>query len=164
MKLTKLDGHIIKLLSEDSRMPALRIAELLDEPESTVRGRINRLVEAKVIEFVAQTNPIEMGFSTWVMIGLKVALSRLKEIVAELQAFDEVYFVAMTTGGYDVMFNAVFEDSDALHRFIIEKLGTIDGIKDTNTFHYLAVPKRKIAFLPVGDHEKSADKRRGERS
>lgn len=164
MKLTTLDGRIIKLLSEDSRMPALRIAELLGEPESTVRGRINRLVEAKVIEFVAQTNPVEMGFSTWVMIGLKVALPRVSDIVARLQAFEEVYFVAVTTGGYDVMFNAVFEDSDALHRFIIDRLGGIDGIKDTNTFHYLAVPKRKIAFLPVGDQDKPAEKRRGERS
>ncbi|KMO36995.1 hypothetical protein VQ02_14520 [Methylobacterium variabile] len=161
MKLTNLDGRIIKLLSEDSRMPALRIAELLGEPESTVRGRINRLVEAKVIEFVAQTNPIEMGFSTWVMIGLKVVLADLSTIVAELEALDEVYFVAMTTGGYDVMFNAVFENNTELHRFIVEKLGAIDGIRETNTFHYLAVPKRKIAFLPISDHDKATERKRG---
>ncbi|MEH3066093.1 MAG: Lrp/AsnC family transcriptional regulator [Methylobacterium radiotolerans] len=163
MKLTNLDGRIIKLLSEDSRMPALRIAELLEEPESTVRGRINRLVEAKVIEFVAQTNPVEMGFSTWVMIGLKVALPLVPDVVDRLQAFEEVYFVAVTTGGYDVMLNAVFEDSDALHRFIVERLGGIEGIRDTNTFHYLAVPKRKIAFLPVGEPEKAGERRRGDR-
>lgn len=148
MKLNNLDRRIIRLLAEDSRLPALRIAELLGEPESTVRGRIARLVEGKLIDFVAQTDPVQMGFNTWVMVGLKVALPRVTEVTKRISAFEEVYFVAVTTGGFDVMFNAVFEDNAALHAFLTEKLGPIPGINDTTTFHYLSVPKRRLAVMP----------------
>lgn len=150
MKLTSVDRKIIALLSEDSRMPTSRMADILGIPESTARGRLARLVEAEVVTFVAQTDPIRMGFGTWVMVGLKVDLSAIPSAAADLGRLDEVYFVAVTSGGFDIMFNAVFENDRALHRFLTEKLSRIAGINDTTTFHYLDVSKRKIAFPPPG--------------
>lgn len=151
MKITPLDARILRLLAEDARQPTLRIAEELGEPESTVRGRINRLVDGGVVSFAAVTDPFQMGFSTWVMIGLKVSLPKIQAVTAELARFEEVYFIAVTTGGFDVMLNATFADNAALHRFLTERLGLIDGINDTSTFVYLSVPKRRIAVLPAND-------------
>lgn len=154
LKLSPLDVRIIRLLTSDSRLPIIRLAELLEEPESTVRGRLARLVDGKMIDFVAQTDPFQMGFDTWVMVGLKVALPHLSAITTKLGEFEEVYFIAVTTGGFDVMFNAVFADNAGLHDFLVEKLSRIEGINDTTTFHYLAVPKRKIAVLPITEGER----------
>lgn len=153
MKLTELDLKIIRLLADDARAPTLRIAEQLGVPESTARGRIARMVENDVVRFVVQTDPIKMGYKTWVMIGLKIELPRIPEVVTALEALDEVYFVALTTGGFDVMCNAIFEDNQALHVFLATKLSAIPGIKDTMTFHYLDVPKRKIALAPPPESE-----------
>ena len=102
-----------------------------------------------MIDFVAQTDPFQMGFNTWVMIGLKVGLPHVPAVTSKLEEFEEVYFIAVTTGGFDVMFNAVFKDNAGLHSFLVEKLSKIRGINDTTTFHYLSVPKRKITVLPL---------------
>lgn len=148
MKLTKLDRDIIEYLATDARMPALRIAEALGVPESTVRGRLSRLIENGVVEFVAQTDPSKIGFQNWVMIGLKISLPKINTILKKLEALPEIYFIAVTTGGFDIQINALFADNAALYAFVKDKLGLIDGIKETTTFHYIAVPKRRFAIVP----------------
>jgi len=154
VRLTGLDHDIIRCLAEDARLPALRIAETLGVPESTVRGRLSRLVEHKIVEFVAQTDPFKIGFQTWVTIGIKVVLPQLSDIIEKLHAMPEIYFIAVTTGGFDIQVNAIFENNDALYCFIKGKLGNIDGIKETTTFHYIAVPKRRFSIIPpqLGEH------------
>lgn len=148
VKLTKLDRDIIAYLATDARMPALRIAETLDVPESTVRGRLSRLIDSGVIEFVAQTDPSKIGFQTWVMIGLKISLPKISTILKKLEVLPEIYFIAVTTGGFDIQINALFADNEALYGFVKDKLGPIDGIKETTTFHYISVPKRRFAIVP----------------
>lgn len=149
MKLTALDHDIIRFLASDARLPALRIADALGVPESTVRGRLTRLVDNKVIEFVAQTDPSKIGFQAWVMIGLKISLPQISQILEQLNAMPEIYFIAVTTGGFDIQINAIFEDNETLYRFIKDKLGKINGIKETTTFHYISVPKRRFSVLPL---------------
>lgn len=146
--MSSLDAKIIRLLAEDSRQPTLRIADELGQPESTVRGRIAKLVESGMVSFTTVTDPFKMGFNIWVMIGLKVSLPLLTQVSDRLSAFEEVYFVAVTTGGFDILLNATFKDNAELHAFLTDKIGRIEGVNDTETFVLLSVPKRKIAVLP----------------
>lgn len=146
--MTKLDREILEYLANDARMPALRVAEALNVPESTVRGRLSRMVENGVVEFIAQTDPSKIGYQTWVMIGLKVSLSKIHEIIEQLKQLPQIYFIAVTTGGFDIQIAGLFTDNEALYAFIRDKLGPIDGIKETNTFHYISVPKRSFAIVP----------------
>jgi len=148
MKISDLDHKIIRCLSEDARMPLARVAETLDVPDSTVRHRLSRLTEAGVVTFVTLTDPLKVGYQFWVMIGLKVDLAEIEAAAKSLAEFPEVYFVAITTGNFDVMVNAVFASNDDLFRFVSEKLSRIRGIKDTTTFHYLSVTKRQMVILP----------------
>jgi Lrp/AsnC family transcriptional regulator, regulator for asnA, asnC and gidA len=148
MKISGLDRKIIRCLSEDARMPLARVAETLDVPDSTVRHRLSRLTEAGVVTFVTLTDPLKVGYQFWVMIGLKVDLAEIENAAQSLTEFPEVYFVAATTGGFDIMLNAVFTSNDDLFRFVSEKLSRVRGIKDTMTFHYLSVSKRQMVILP----------------
>jgi Lrp/AsnC family transcriptional regulator, regulator for asnA, asnC and gidA len=148
MKISCLDRKIIRCLSEDARMPLARVAEILDVPDSTVRHRLSRLTEAGVVTFVTLTDPLKVGYKFWVMIGLKVDLAEIENASRLLAEFPEVYFVAATTGGFDIILNAVFTSNEDLFRFVSEKLSRVAGIKDTMTFHYLSIPKRQMVILP----------------
>ena len=148
MKITCLDRKIIKCLSQDARMPLARVAEILNVPDSTVRHRLSRLAEAGVVTFVTLTDPIKVGYKFWVMIGLKVDLAEIETASEMIAEYPEVYFVAATTGGFDIIINAVFVSNDDLFRFISEKLSRVPGIRETMTFHYLSIPKRQMVILP----------------
>jgi Lrp/AsnC family transcriptional regulator, regulator for asnA, asnC and gidA len=148
MKISCLDRRIIQCLSADARTPLARVAEILGVPDSTVRHRVMRLTEAGVVTFVTLTDPLKVGYKFWVMIGLKVDLAEVDKASRLLAELPEVYFVAVTTGGFDIILNAVFASNDDLFCFISEKLSRITGIKDTMTFHYLSIPKRQMVILP----------------
>ena len=148
MKISSLDRRIIRWLSEDARMPLARVAEALGVPDSTVRHRLSRLTEAGVVTFVTLTDPLKLGYQFWVMIGLKVELAEIENASRQLSEFPEVYFVATTTGGFDIILNGVFTSNEDLLRFVSEKLSRVAGIKESTTFHYLSVPKRQMVILP----------------
>ena len=157
LKLTKLDRDIIRFLASDARLPRSGSPKHSVFPESTVRGRLSRLVDNKVVEFVAQTDPSKIGFETWVMIGLKIALPQISQILDQLNKLPEIYFIAVTTGGFDIQINALFENNEALYIFVKDELGAIEGIRETTTFHYIAVPKRRFSIIPLNDHGKGSD-------
>lgn len=129
-------------------MPVAKVAEALKEPDSTIRHRLARLIENGVVSFVTLTDPLKVGYQLWVMMGLKVELGEIRNVSQRLGEFPEVYFVAVTTGGFDIILNAVFRSNDELFRFTSERLSLVPGIKDTMTFHYLSIPKRKMVILP----------------
>ena len=151
-----LDRKIIRCLSDDARMPVSKVAETLGVPDSTVRHRLARLTESGVISFVTLTDPLKLGYRFWVMIGLKVDLGKIQDILKRLAEFQEIYFVAAATGSFDVIVNAVFISDGHLFRFLSESLSRVDGVKDTVTFVYIAIPKRQMVIQPPEIESESA--------
>src|ERR1700682_6033282 len=106
--LSSADIRIIRCLNKDARASIAKIAVTLKMPESTVRHRLKRLVDEKIIEFTAVPNPLHLGYRIWAIIELQVQLSAIREIADSLAARSEVYFVSITTGSYDILVGAVF--------------------------------------------------------
>jgi Lrp/AsnC family transcriptional regulator for asnA, asnC and gidA len=146
--LDEIDVGIIQYLHKDARAPAKAIAETLNVPESTVRNRLARLVEANVIEFVALTNPLHLGHSLWVMMEIEVVTRRIRQVARELSAIPEVYFVYLTTGSFDVFCGATFSSNEELVDFVTNQLSKIEGIVRVNTRPILEVHKRVFKFMP----------------
>ncbi len=139
--LDTFDYQIIAALKEDGRMPFAEIARRLDVSPGMVRERYHRLVETGVLQVVAVTKPTSIGYRMMTLIGIKVDASRLQEIAGEIAAFDEVVYLVICTGTYDMLAEVVCRDSDALLRFITERLHRVQGIRDTETFVYLDIAK-----------------------
>jgi Lrp/AsnC family transcriptional regulator for asnA, asnC and gidA len=146
--LDEIDVGIINLLHKDARAPAKSIAEALEIPESTIRNRMARLVESGVIEFVALSNPLHLGHSVWVMMEIEVETRRIRQAARELSAIPEMYFVYITTGGFDIFAGATFSDNTELVDFVTNRLSQVEGIVRVNTRTILEVHKRAFKFMP----------------
>lgn len=148
ISLDEIDVGIIEYLHKDARAAAKSIAQALDVPESTIRHRIARLVEANVIEFVALTNPLNLGHSVWIMMEIEVETKRIRSVANDLAALPEIYFVYITTGSFDIFAGATFSDNGEFVDFLTNHLSGVEGIVRVNTRAILETHKRVFKFAP----------------
>lgn len=142
-----IDRKIIALLQEDGRKTNLEIASKIGKSEGTVRKRLQRLLQERVIEITAVTNPFRMGAHVDALIGLRVDLDKLEEIGDQLCAMEEVRYCGYCAGTYDILIEALFTTNDELYHFLSKKLASISGIRQTETFPLLKVPKYGYKWL-----------------
>jgi len=140
-KIDETDLQVIKILTTDGRTPFAQIAKRLGVSTGMIRQRYHRLVQDGVLQIVAVTNPLLMGFTTMAHIGVKVNLNRLEEIADEIASFEEVVYLVLVTGSYDLCIEVVCRDNEHLIEFLTKKLHAIAGVKDTETFLYLRIAK-----------------------
>src|SRR5207253_6764502 len=136
-----IDQHIIEALQQDGRRPFTKIAADLGISEASVRQRVSNLINNQVMQIVAVTNPIKLGFSLASMIGIRVSGDRLMEVAQEISAFDEVIYLILCTGRFDMLAEVVCRDNDHLLYFLIEKLYKVRGVQQAEVYMYLRVYK-----------------------
>ncbi|HEX2765957.1 MAG TPA: Lrp/AsnC family transcriptional regulator [Candidatus Limnocylindria bacterium] len=144
--LDDLDKAIIKALQQDGRRPYAQIGRDLHVPEATVRQRAERLITRGVVQVVGVTDPLAMGFQQPALIGLKVDPGKLDRIAEEIAALDEVTYVVITAGRYDLFCEVVCEDNDHLLRVLTDRFAGIDGIRSTETLVELRFVKESYQW------------------
>ena len=141
---TRLDDvakRIIELLQEDGRQSYAAIAKAVGLSEAAVRQRVQRLLDAEVMQIVAVTDPLQVGFSRQAMIGVRVAgdVARVAEALCDLS---EVSYVVTTAGSFDILAEVVCEDDDHLLDLLTNQIRTLPGVRSTETFVYLKLNKQ----------------------
>ena len=152
-KIDDIDLHIIKMLSEDGRTPFAQIAKQLGVSTGMIRQRYHRLVQDGVLQIVAITNPLLMGFATMAQIGVKVEGSRLEEIADEIALFEEVIYLVLLTGSYDMHVEVICRDKTHLLNFLTKKLHAVEGVKEAETFMYLRIAKENYGWAGFMDKD-----------
>lgn len=137
----EIDLQIINALRKDGRVAFSQIAEQLHVSPGMIRLRYNRLVEEGYLKVVAITNPLRMGFKTMSMIGIRVDGSKLLDVAEKISKLDEVIYMVIASGRFDLFAEAVCRDHEHLLRFITEKLSTIDGVRESESFLHLKIIK-----------------------
>lgn len=146
--IDEIDQRIIEELQQDGRRPFTKIAAEVGISEASVRQRVSNLVNTQVIQIVAVTNPVKLGYSLASMIGIRVSGERLLEAAQEISAFDEVIYLILCTGRFDILAEIVCRDNDHLLNFLTEKLYKVQGVQQAETFMYLRVCKQNdLTFL-----------------
>ncbi|SRR5579875_286655 len=146
--IDEIDQRIIEALQQDGRRPFTRIAADLGISEASVRQRVAHLINTHVMQIVAITNPIKLGFSLAGMIGIRVEGERLLEAAQEIAAFDEVIYLIICTGRFDLLAEVVCRDNDHFLSFLTDKLYKVKGVQQAETSMYLRVCKQNDwAFL-----------------
>lgn len=140
--IDEIDQRIIEALQLDGRRPFTKLAAELGISEASVRQRVASLINNQVMQIVAITNPLKMGFSLASMISIRVSGDRLLEVAREISAFDEVIYLIITAGSSDLLAEVVCQDNDHLLSFLTEKLYKVPGVQQTETFMYLRVVKQ----------------------
>jgi Lrp/AsnC family transcriptional regulator for asnA, asnC and gidA len=140
------DARIIEALQKDARAPVKAIAEKLRMPVSSVRHRVQKLMQAGILEFAAMTNPLRMGYQIWAQIEIQAELARIEEIAQRLAAAPEVYLVGITNGRYDIHVGAAFRTNEEFLDFITARMARIPGITRVSSSPMLRVVKRSFSF------------------
>jgi Lrp/AsnC family transcriptional regulator for asnA, asnC and gidA len=139
--LDSTDLFIIDSLRQDGRTAFAQIAEQLKVSPGMIRVRYNRLVELGFVKVVAITNPLRMGYDSMAMIGIRVDGSRLLQVAGQIASFDEVVYLVITSGAYDMMIEVISRTRADLLRFLTEKLYTVEGVRESESFVHLKIVK-----------------------
>lgn len=143
--LDDVSKAIIAELQEDGRRSYAAIGKAVGLSEAAVRQRVQRLVDGGVMQVVAVTDPLEMGFARQAMIGVK-ATGALEPIADALAELDEVDYVVITAGSFDVLAEVVCESDEHLLQIISGRIRTIPGVLSTETLVYLKLRKQTYAW------------------
>lgn len=143
--LDDVSKAIIEQLQQDGRRSYAAIGKVVGLSEAAVRQRVQRLIDAGVMQVVAVTDPLELGFARQAMIGVRVS-GPLEEISDQLTSLEEVDYVVVTAGSFDLLVEAVCESDDHLLDLISQKIRTVPGVQSTETFMYLKLKKQTYSW------------------
>jgi Lrp/AsnC family transcriptional regulator for asnA, asnC and gidA len=142
MSLDRLDLRIIRSLSQNARKPYSTIANELEVSDTTVRKRVNRLVEEGIIkQFNLLLDYHRIGRIVKAFIGLRVSANKLMNVVGPLQDNPDVQVLYRTTGNVDLFVEVIFKDMEELKLFLEQELN-IDGISYTEVTVVIGPYKR----------------------
>jgi len=137
--------RLIEELQQDGRGSYAALAKTVGLSEAAVRQRVQRMVDSGLMQVVAVTDPLQVGFHRQAMIGLRVE-GDLVRVADELAKIDEVDYVVITAGSFDILLELVCEDDDHLLRVLSERVRVLPGVRDTETFVYLKLAKQTYAW------------------
>jgi len=140
-KLDDIDRHIISALRVDGRVAFAQLAEQLKVSPGMIRQRYNRLAELGYLKVVAVTNPLMMGKRTMAMIGIRTDGRKMLEVAEKLTKFDEVVYIVVVSGRFDIWIEVFCSDHEDLLAFMTEKLAKVDGVRETESFMHLKIVK-----------------------
>ena len=136
---------IIEQLQQDGRRSYAAIGKVVGLSEAAVRQRVQRLVDSGVMQVVAVTDPLELGFARQAMVGIRVN-GQLEPVADALAELPEVDYVVITAGSYDLLAELVCESDDHLLSLISGKIRAIEGVVSTETFMYLQLRKQTYSW------------------
>jgi Lrp/AsnC family transcriptional regulator for asnA, asnC and gidA len=142
--LDDVSRAIIEQLQEDGRRPYARIATAVGLSEAAVRQRVQRLLDAGIIQIVGVTDPMQVGFARQAMVGIRTR-GDTRKVADALAAFDEVDYVVVTAGSLDVLVEVVCEDDDRLLD-TVSRIRDVEGVESTEIFVYLGLRRQTYTW------------------
>ena len=136
--------RIIEQLQQDGRRSYAEIGKAVGLSEAAVRQRVQRLRESGYIQIVGVTDPLMMGFPRQSMIGLKCT-GDIDKVAERLAAIEEIDYVVITAGSFDILVEAVCEDDDHLLE-LLKRIRSISGVLTTESFVYLKLRKQTYSW------------------
>ena len=143
--LDDVSKAIVAQLQQDGRRSYASIGKAVGLSEAAVRQRVQRLIDGGVMQIVAVTDPLELGFARQAMIGIRVE-GELEGIADQLAAMDEVEYVVITAGSFDILAEVLCESDEHLLEVLSTRIRAIDGVKTTESFVYLKLRKQTYSW------------------
>lgn len=142
--LDGLSKQIVEQLQQDGRRSYAAIGKAVGLSEAAVRQRVQRLVDAGAMQIVAVTDPLTLGFQRQAMVGIRCT-GDLERVAARLAGMDEIDYVVITAGTFDLLVEVVCEDDDHLLE-ILGRVRSIPSVTATETFVYLKLRKQTYSW------------------
>ncbi len=142
--LDDVSKKIVELLQQDGRRSYSSIGKEVGLSEAAVRQRVQRLLEIGAMQIVAVTDPMSLGFRRQTMIGVRCS-GDLDQVADKLAAMEQIDYVVITAGSFDLLIEVVCEDDDQLLE-ILSLVRSIPSVTTTETFVYLKLRKQTYSW------------------
>jgi Lrp/AsnC family transcriptional regulator, regulator for asnA, asnC and gidA len=142
--LDDISKEIIEQLQQDGRRSYAAIGKAVGLSEAAVRQRVQRLIDGGAMQIVAVTDPMTLGFRRQTMIGVRCG-GDLERVADQLAAMDEIDYVVIIAGSFDLLIEVVCEDDDQLLE-ILSRVRSIPSVTATETFVYLKLRKQTYSW------------------
>jgi Lrp/AsnC family transcriptional regulator for asnA, asnC and gidA len=140
--LDDVSKAIIEQLQTDGRKSYSDIGRAVELSEAAVRQRVQKLIDSGVMQIVAVTDPLQLGFYRQAMIGIRT-MGDSRTISDAIAAIDAVEYVVLTAGSFDMLAEVVCEDDDSLLALLNGQIRTVPGVVQTEVFTYLQLKKQQ---------------------
>lgn len=140
-QLDDVSKSIIEQLQHDGRKSYAEIGKAVGLSEAAVRQRVQKLTESGVMQIVAVTDPMQLGFYRQAMIGVRCG-GDTRSLADQLAMLPSVDYVVLTAGSFDILVEVVCEDDEDLINLLNSKIRTLPGVTSTETFVYLKLHKQ----------------------
>ena len=140
--LDDVSKAIIEQLQIDGRKSYSDIGRAVELSEAAVRQRVQKLIDSGVMQIVAVTDPLQLGFYRQAMIGIRTT-GDTRTVGDAIADIDAVEYVVLTAGSFDMLAEVVCEDDDSLLELLNEKIRAIPGVVQTEVFTYLQLKKQQ---------------------
>jgi len=139
--LDDVSKAIIEQLQRDGRKSYAEIGKAVGLSEAAVRQRVQKLTDTGVVQVVAVTDPMQLGFYRQAMIGIRCSgdTRLIADRLSEIRAVD---YVVLTAGSFDIMVEVVCESDDDLITLLNSQIRSLEGVVSTETFVYLKLKKQ----------------------
>jgi Lrp/AsnC family transcriptional regulator, regulator for asnA, asnC and gidA len=142
--LDDLSKQIIEQLQQDGRRSYAAIGKAVGLSEAAVRQRVQRLIDAGAMQIVAVTDPMTLGFKRQTMVGIRCG-GDLEQVAGHLAELEEIDYVVITAGSFDLLVEVVCENDDQLLE-ILGRIRSIPTVTTTETFVYLKLCKQTYSW------------------
>ena len=143
--LDDVNKAIVEQLQKDGRRTYGSIADAVGLSEAAVRQRVQKMRDAGIMQIVAVTDPLQVGFRCQAMVGIRAdGDSRL--VAERLAAVEDIDYVVLCTGSFDILVELVCEDEDTILALLNGVIRQIPGVRDTETFMYLKLAKQTYTW------------------
>ena len=143
-----LDMKLLFELSKDGNISVPTLSKKLGVSASVLYSRIKRLVKKKLIKkFTIEINASLLGIAVKATVGINRDPKFKTQIHKKLLEITEVVSIVEVTGRFDIMIRVYAKDLEDLHTVVIEKIGKIDGIQNTETFVELQKTDKEPVYL-----------------
>jgi Lrp/AsnC family transcriptional regulator for asnA, asnC and gidA len=143
--LDQINKDIVEQLQQDGRRSYATLAKAVGLSEPAVRQRVQKLLDTGVMQIVAVTDPLMLGFARQAMIGIR-ADGDLRAIADQLAALEEIDYVVICTGSFDLLVELVVSDDEQLLDILNDEIRAIPGVRDTEVFVYLKLVKQTYTW------------------
>ena len=143
--LDAVDRKIVSLLQHDGRRAYGAMAEEIGLSEAAVRRRVQRMRDAGIMQIVAITDPLQLGYGREALIGIRVH-GDVRLVADKIAAIDEANYVVMTAGSFDIIAEVIAEDDNNLVHLLNDSIRSIPGVTEVETFVYLKLAKQTYAW------------------
>jgi Lrp/AsnC family transcriptional regulator for asnA, asnC and gidA len=145
VQIDDLDAKIIALLQENGRRTSVEIARLVGVSQSTVKNRLDKLLQNGACKVLAVINPEKFGYPLDAFIGVNTDPDAVVDVGESLLRIPQVYWVGHMTGRYDLLVEVALQDTGDLFDFVTRRIASIPGVRSSET----AIVMRQSKWRPA---------------